>query len=48
MLIAAETYGECMCCKGTTDMVSLSFNTYVCSGECEKELNRIIDDLNKC
>lgn len=45
-LIQAETYGECMNCKGVTDMVSLNFNTYVCSGECEKELNNIIDKLN--
>lgn len=39
-LIEAETYGECMCCKGVTDMVSVSFNTYMCSGECEKEVTK--------
>lgn len=47
MLIAAETYGQCMCCKGVTDYVSVEFKDYVCSGECEKELNRIVDKLNK-
>lgn len=46
-LTQAETYGECMNCKGITDMVSINFNTYVCSGECERKLNRIVDELNK-